>query len=86
MKHIHKKLINFNDIAVSLSLTRSVVAHGPNQVWSWDITQLAGPVKWTYYYLYVIIDIFSRYTVGWLVGLSQNANLAKQLIATTCEN
>jgi putative transposase len=40
------------------------LATGPNQVWSWDITKLKGPVKWTYYYLYVIMDIFSRYVVG----------------------
>ena len=42
-----------------------LLAHGPNQLWSWDITKLRGPVKWTYYYLYVILDVFSRYVVGW---------------------
>ena len=45
-----------------------LVAGGPNQVWSWDITKLHGPAKWTYYYLYVILDIFSRYVVGWMVA------------------
>jgi putative transposase len=45
-----------------------LLATGPNQVWSWDITKLLGPVKWTYYYLYVLLDIFSRYVVGWLLA------------------
>lgn len=45
-----------------------ILATAPNQVWSWDITKLRGPVKWTYYYLYVILDIFSRYVVGWMVA------------------
>ena len=45
-----------------------LLAIGPNQVWSWDITKLLGPVKWTYYSLYVILDIFSRYVVGWMVA------------------
>ena len=45
-----------------------LVATKPNSCWSWDITKLLGPAKWTYYYLYVIIDIFSRYVVGWLLG------------------
>jgi putative transposase len=45
-----------------------LLATGPNQVWSWDITKLLGPVKWTYYYLYVVLDIFSRYVVGWLLA------------------
>ena len=45
-----------------------LVAHSPNEVWSWDITKLRGPAKWSYYYLYVILDIFSRYVVGWMVA------------------
>ena len=45
-----------------------LLAEAPNQVWSWDITKLRGPVKWTYYYLYVILDIFSRYVVGWMLA------------------
>lgn len=53
----------------------------PNQVWSWDITKLLGPTKWTYYYLYVLLDIFSRYVVGWLIAERESGALAKQLIA-----
>ena len=45
-----------------------LIATGPNQVWSWDITKLLGPVKWTYFYLYVILDIYSRYVVGWMLA------------------
>ncbi len=45
-----------------------LLATGPNQVWSWDITKLLGPVKWTYFYLYVMLDIFSRYVVGWMLA------------------
>ena len=55
-----------------------------NQVWSWDITKMKGPVKWTYFHLYVIMDIFSRYIVGWMVAPRESAELAKQLIADTC--
>ncbi len=61
-----------------------LLATGPNQVWSWDITKLLGPVKWTYFYLYVILDIFSRYVVGWMVADGESAALAKRLIADTC--
>jgi putative transposase len=56
-----------------------LLAEGPNQVWSWDITKLMGPAKWTYFYLYVIIDIFSRRIVGWYVADAENANLFKIL-------
>ena len=62
-----------------------LLATGPNQVWSWDITKLKGPVKWTYFYLYVIMDIFSRYVVGWLIAPAERKALAKELIAQTCE-
>jgi putative transposase len=55
----------------------------PNEVWSWDITKLLGPTKWTYYYLYVILDIFSRYVVGWMVAHQELAALAERLIADT---
>ena len=57
------------------------MATGPNRVYSWDITKLHGPVKWTYYYLYVILDIFSRYAVGWTVATRESAALAEKLIA-----
>ena len=59
-----------------------LLATGPNQVWSWDITKLRGPAKWTYYYLYVILDIYSRYVVGWVVATEESAAIAKHLIAT----
>ena len=62
-----------------------LLATAPNQVWSWDITKLLGPAKWTYFYMYVIMDIFSRYTVGWMVAHRESAMLAKRLIDATCE-
>lgn len=61
-----------------------LLATGPNQVWSWDITKLLGPTKWSYFYLYVILDIFSRYVVGWMVALKESHALAATLIETTC--
>jgi len=61
-----------------------LAADGPNQVYSWDITKLHGPAKWTYYHLYVILDIFSRYVVGWMVAIRESAVLAEKLIAATC--
>lgn len=60
-----------------------LLATGPNQVWSWDITKLRGPQKWTYFYLYVILDIFSRYAVGWMIARCETALLAKKLWADT---
>lgn len=61
-----------------------LLALAPNEVWSWDITKLLGPAKWTYFYLYVILDIFSRYVVGWMVADGESATLANQLIDQTC--
>jgi len=61
-----------------------LLATAPNQVWSWDITKLLGPAKWTYFYLYVIMDIFSRYVVGWMIALAESAILAEKLIGETC--
>ena len=61
-----------------------LLATRPNEVWSWDITKLLGPAKWTYFYLYVILDIFSRYVVGWMVAYRQSAVLAQRLIEETC--
>jgi len=61
-----------------------LLATSPNQVWSWDITRLKGPVKWTYYYLYVVLDIFSRCVVGWLLAQRESEELARHLIAETC--
>jgi putative transposase len=57
-----------------------LLATGPNQVWSWDITKLRGPSKWNHYCLYVILDIFSRCVTGWLLAPRESATLAKQLI------
>lgn len=57
-----------------------LLATRPNEVWSWDITKLLGPAKWTYFYLYVILDIFSRYVVGWMVAYRESAQLAQRLI------
>jgi putative transposase len=61
-----------------------LLATGPNQVWSWDITRLHGPIKWSYFQLYVILDIFSRYVVGWLVAQRESEALAVQLLKETC--
>ena len=61
-----------------------LLATGPNQVWSWDITKLRSPEKWQYYYLYVLMDIFSRYVVGWLLAERESGTLAKHLIAESC--
>jgi putative transposase len=62
-----------------------LVATAPNQVWSWDITKLKGPVAYLYFSLYVILDLFSRYVVGWMVAAHESATLAERLIAATCE-
>ncbi|MDA0739078.1 MAG: IS3 family transposase [Nitrospirae bacterium] len=61
-----------------------LLATAPNQVWSWDITKLLGPAKWSYFYLYVILDIFSRYVVGWMVAPAESAALAEKFIKETC--
>ena len=61
-----------------------LMATGPNQLWSWDITKLKGPAKWNYFHLYVILDVFSRYVVGWMVAPRETAELAERLIAQTC--
>jgi len=61
-----------------------LLATRPNELWSWDITKLKGPVKWTYFYLYKVIDVFSRYVVGWMVATRESADLAKDLITESC--
>src|SRR5262245_5643269 len=61
-----------------------LVASAPNQIWSWDITKLLGPEKWTYFYLYVFLDIFSRYVVAWMVATREANELAKRLIEDAC--
>jgi len=60
-----------------------LLATRPNEVWSWDITKLKGPAKWSCFHLYVILDIFSRYVVGWMIAYRETAELAEQLIADT---
>ena len=62
-----------------------LLATAPNQLWSWDISKLLGPMKWTYFYLYVILDVFSRYVTGWMVAMRESAELAKRLIAESCQ-
>ena len=62
-----------------------LLATGANQLWSWDITKLLGPAKWTYYYLYVLLDVYSRYVVGWMLAHRESAALAERLIRETCE-
>jgi putative transposase len=62
-----------------------LLATRPNMLWSWDLTKLRGPVKWSYFYLYTILDVFSRYAVGWMIAERESAILAKQLIGETCE-
>jgi len=61
-----------------------LLAEAPNQLWSWDITRLKAATKWSYYYLYVIMDVFSRYVVGWTLADAETGDLAKHLIAETC--
>lgn len=61
-----------------------LLALRPNQVWSWDITKLRGPQKWTYFYLYVLLDIFSRYVVGWLIADRESGDLAQELMRESC--
>ena len=61
-----------------------LVATAPNETWSWDITRLLGPKRWTYFYLYVLLDIFSRYVVGWMVAERESSALAARLIEQTC--
>jgi putative transposase len=61
-----------------------LLATRPNELWSWDITKLLGPKKWTYFYLYVVLDVFSRYVVGWMVAHEESAALARKLIEETC--
>jgi putative transposase len=62
-----------------------LLATQPNELWSWDITKLLGPAKWTYYYLYVLLDVFSRYVVGWMVAERESASLARKLLLETLD-
>jgi putative transposase len=83
--HAHQEVRERRDQARHPNYKKpELLATGPNQVWSWDITKLLGPAKWTYYYLYVLMDIFSRYVVGWMVAHRESAALAEKLIEETC--
>jgi putative transposase len=62
-----------------------LMATAPNQLWSWDITKLLGSAKWTYFYRYVLLDVFSRYVTGWMVAMRETAELAKRLIEESCQ-
>ncbi|MGH8538871.1 MAG: IS3 family transposase [Gammaproteobacteria bacterium] len=62
-----------------------LLASGPRELWSWDITKLKGPAKWVCFHLYVILDVFSRYVVGWMIAPQESAELAHELIAATCD-
>jgi putative transposase len=73
-----------NQVARPHYLKPELSATQPNELWSWDITKLLGPAKWTYFYLYVILDVFSRYVVGWMVAPRESAALAERLIEDTC--
>jgi putative transposase len=64
--------------------TPELLARRPNELWSWDITKLLGPAKWTYFYLYVMLDVFSRYVVGWMIAHRESAGLAERFIRETC--
>lgn len=61
-----------------------LLATRPKELWSWDITKLKGPATWTYYYLYVILDVYSRFVVGWMIAERETAELAEAFIAETC--
>jgi putative transposase len=61
-----------------------LLATQPNELWSWDITRLKGPATWRYFHLYVLLDVFSRFVVGWMVAHRESATLAERLIATRC--
>ena len=62
-----------------------MLATAPNQLWSWDISKLKGPTTWSWYHLYGVLDVFSRYVVGWMLAARESVGLAERLIATSCE-
>lgn len=74
-----------NQLRHALHPRPELLATRPNELWSWDITKLKGPAKWTYHYLYVLLDVFSRFAVGWSVAARESAGIAKQLIEESCE-
>ena len=66
------------------SIKPQLVACGPNELWSWDITLMAGPARRLFYYLYVILDVFSRLVVGWMLAEGESSELAEMVIAAAC--
>jgi len=62
-----------------------LLATAPNQVWSWDLTKLRAREKWSYYHLYVLLDIYSRYAVGWMLAHHESGEFASQLVKDACE-
>jgi putative transposase len=81
----HEVLERRNQLRHPAYARPELMASRPNSLWSWDITKLLGPRKWTYFYLYVMIDIFSRYVVGWMVAHRESRGLAKRFIAQSFE-
>ena len=73
-----------NQLRHPRSAAPELLARRPNELWSWDITTLLGPAKWTYFNLYVMLDVFSRYVVGWMVAHRESATLAERFIRETC--
>ncbi len=73
-----------NQLRHPVCVKPELLATGPNQVWTWDITKLPGPVKWVFFCLYVVLDLFSRFVVGWMVAARESGTLAEQLIAESC--
>jgi len=83
--HRHKEVRERRALTMRPTYQRpELLATRPNQLWSWDITKLRGAGKWTYYYLYVILDVFSRYVVGWMIAQRESAALAEEFIEETC--
>ena len=75
-----------NQLAHPTYAKPELLATSPNRLWSWDITKLRGPSPWTYFYLYVVLDVFSRYVVGWRLAEREAEELARELIQATCTN
>ena len=83
--HEHQEVRERRNILRNPNYTKpELLATTPNELWSWDITKLRGPRKWTYFYLYVIMDVYSRYVVGWMIATVESAALAEELITETC--
>ncbi|MBI9019622.1 MAG: transposase, partial [Phycisphaerae bacterium] len=91
IRTMYRLLADHNEVRERRKMTRhpvyakpELLATKPNELWSWDITKLRGPTKWTYYHLYVIMDVYSRYIVGWMIAERESSILAKRLISESC--